>query len=68
MVMTYQTREGDMLDDICWRYYERVDVVIDVLDTNPGLAEYGAVLPKGLMILLPEIEIGEAIESIGLWD
>ena len=68
MVMTYQTREGDMLDDICWRYYERVDVVIDVLDANPGLAEYGAILPKGIMILLPEIEIGEAIESIGLWD
>ncbi len=68
MVMTYQTREGDMVDDICWRYYERVDVVIDVLDANPGLAEYGAILPKGIMILLPEIEIGEAIESIGLWD
>ncbi len=68
MVMTYQTREGDVLDDICWRYYERVDVVIDVLNANPGIVEYGAILPKGLMILLPEIERGEAIESIGLWE
>lgn len=68
MVMTYQTREGDMLDDICWRYYEREDAVIDVLNANPGIVEYGAVLPKGLMVLLPDVDFSEVIESIGLWD
>ncbi|WP_456295285.1 tail protein X [Vibrio sp. AK197] len=68
MAIIYQTRDGDVLDDICWRYYERVNVVIDVLNANPGIVEYGAVLPKGLKLVLPEISKASDEEIISLWD
>ncbi|MFW5455008.1 tail protein X [Thioalkalivibrio sulfidiphilus] len=34
-MVTYRTKDGDRLDRICYRHYERVDVLEQVLDANP---------------------------------
>lgn len=52
---TYTSRDGDLLDEIVWRYYGRQDnqLVERVLEANRGLADYGPALPPGLTILFP---------------
>lgn len=68
MAMTYRTREGDMLDAICWRHYGRENAVTAVLNANPGLADRGTILPSGIQITLPDLPPPVAKESSSLWD
>ena len=57
MTDTYRTQAGDMLDEICWLYYGRTRGTVEtVLEANPGLADYGPVLPAGVLVTLPIIE------------
>ena len=61
MTDTYRTQAGDMLDEICWLYYGRTHGTVErVLEANPGLADYGPVLPAGVLVTLPVIERQEA--------
>lgn len=53
--MQYRTVQNDMLDHICWRYYDRTDVIFEVLNANPGLCEQPEKLPSGLIIELPDL-------------
>ena len=56
MSMTYRTREGDMLDWICWKHYRRTAGTVEaVYEANRGLAASGMLLPAGLLITLPDI-------------
>lgn len=74
----YTTREGDMIDLICFRHYrgDKPGAVAAVLDANfrVGLADYGPRLPRGLDIVLPDIEGDVMAESraraalVSLWD
>lgn len=65
----YRTREGDMVDWICWKHYGRQAGAVEaVLEANPGLADYGAILPSNVIITLPDIELPESEEIIRLWD
>jgi phage tail protein X len=69
MAVKYRTREGDMLDHIAWKHYKKQSgAVEEILEANPGLAEYGEQLPAGLVINLPDINLPEAEEVIRLWD
>ena len=68
MATTYRTREGDIIDAICWRHYGRENAVINVLKANPGLADRGAVLASGIQIILPTLSTSVAKESSSLWD
>lgn len=68
---TYLTKDGDVLDWIVWNYYGATSdrFVERVLDVNPGLAGYGAVLPDGVRILLPELSPTEQTTAgVRLWD
>lgn len=52
----YTTREGDVLDAICWEHYGRTDGVVEaVLEANPGLASLQVSLPVGTVITLPDL-------------
>lgn len=66
-MIEYRTKHGDRLDQICFKHYGRVDVIVKVLDANIGLEEQSPVLPAGLIIKLPEIgqpgEFDKAKES-----
>lgn len=68
MATTYRTREGDVLDYICWKHYGTTSVVEKVLDANMNLAEYGTILPSGLSIELPDISLQKEVEAESLWD
>ena len=63
----YRTIEGDMIDDICHRHYGDEGMVEQVYEANPRLAALGPVLPKGITIVLPEIETAAPRSTIRLW-
>ena len=51
---TYETKQGDMVDEIAFRRFGRSsEAVTAILDANPGLAARGPVLPAGLVIRIP---------------
>lgn len=67
----YVTRMGDCIDQICHDFYgsERGGTVEAVIEANTGLAAYGAKLPAGLVITLPDLPTpADVIEPIQLWD
>lgn len=68
-VVYYRSKEGDTVDLVVWRYYGRQNelIVERVLEENPGLADYGPVLPEGVRIALPEIAEEQSTESVRLW-
>jgi phage tail protein X len=67
---TYITSDGDTADLIAWKYYGSVapSVVEKLLDANTGLADYGPVLPAGVSIALPEIDVAAKTQGVKLWD
>ena len=67
---TYQTRDGDVIDDVCRRFYGREAGAVEaVLEANPGLADLGTVLPAGTVVKLPELPRPlETIPTVKLWD
>jgi len=67
-MIVYRTKDGDVLDAVCHRHYGRVDVVVTVLDANPGLAELGVVYEAGHPIALPEIDAPVVKQTVRLWD
>ncbi|MEZ9525730.1 tail protein X [Enterovibrio norvegicus] len=68
MATIYRTREGDVLDAICFHHYGRESAVTDVMNANPGLAEKGPILPSGLSITMPEVSAPVVKKGSSLWD
>jgi phage tail protein X len=70
VAQTYVTSEGDQVDDIAARYYGSTSnlVVEQVLEANPGLADYGPTLPAGLRLVLPDIARPAQTQGVRLWD
>lgn len=66
----YVTSDGDTADLIAWNFYgtQAGRVVEQVLEANPGLANYGPVLPAGISVTLPEIAVVETASGVRLWD
>ncbi|MCJ8268187.1 MAG: tail protein X [Psychrosphaera sp.] len=70
---TYRTRDGDMLDQICWLHYDQQSgqqsgAVEQVLEKNPGLAALGPVYPENLLITLPQIVRTVVSQTVQIWD
>ncbi|MBG6248719.1 MULTISPECIES: tail protein X [Symbiopectobacterium] len=62
-------QQGDTLDALYYRHYGRTQGAVEaVLSVNPGLAEYGAILPHGTTVTLPDIATAPACESVQLWE
>lgn len=71
MAQTYKTRDGDVVDQIAWRQYGEVnaDILRMVLEANHGLADRGAVLPRGVSVVLPDIPKPTGTrKAVQLWD
>lgn len=65
----YRTKTGDMIDAICHRYYGSQSGAVErVYEANRSLADYGPVLPSGLVIELPEIPVALTVKAVKLWD
>ena len=63
----YRTVDGDMVDAICKAHYGREDMTPVVYGDNPGLAQLGPILSKGILITLREIEVNAVRKPIRLW-
>ncbi len=67
-MITYITKDGDVLDAICWKYYNKTSGVLEkVLEANRHLAELGAIFSAGVKIILPDLTQEEETESVKLW-
>lgn len=65
----YRTRDGDMLDAICWLHYGRQSGAVEaVLEANPGLADLGPVYSTGTLITLPDLAPPAPVPLVRLWD
>jgi len=56
MSRIYITETGDMIDDIAFKIYNDENMVALLLDANPGLVEQPPILPRGLEIILPDVQ------------
>jgi phage tail protein X len=70
MKVTIRAHQNDTVDSLCWRYYGRTAGVTEaVLETNPGLADYGPMLPQGLAVQMPEAQTtAPHRQMVNLWD
>ena len=65
-MITYTTKEGDILDWIVWQHYGTVSVLEQVIEANPNITD--EVLKPGIEIKLPYIEfIEQSKGDIKLW-
>jgi len=67
---TVIANQGDTVDAICWRYYGRTAGVTEaVLDANPGLTDFGPIIPHGTQVTLPDAAPqAEQRQVVNLWD
>lgn len=69
MATYYWSKEGEMIDLICWRHYGATRGVVEVvLEANPSLAEYSGSLPSGLRIKLPLIQEQLKKSKLKVWE
>lgn len=69
MSQVYVTRQFDMVDLICWRYYGRTQGTVEaVLAVNQNLADLAPILPEGLRILLPDLPAPDTTETLRIWN
>jgi|AntRauMFilla1563_2_1112583.scaffolds.fasta_scaffold382454_2 phage tail protein X len=63
----YLTGRGEVLDQIVLAQYGRRDVLVAVLDANPGLAELGPILPYRTRVTLPDLPAPSQTPVLRLW-
>jgi len=69
MTAEYRTRQGDLIDRICWHHYGRQSGAVEaVLGANPGLAALGPALPAGQVIVLPDLPAAQTDAVVNIWD
>ena len=69
--MQVHARQHDTVDALVWRYLgDGAGYVEQTLEMNPALARHGAVLPAGLVVILPEAapSTGQLADIVQLWD
>lgn len=65
--------QGDTLDILLWRHTGRTtDLLEATLLANPGLSDFGAILPHGTAVEIPDAAINAPASAnqplIQLWD
>jgi phage tail protein X len=70
MASTVHALQGDTVDAICWRIYGRTAGVTEaVLEANPGLADFGTILPHGTFVTIPDAAPqAPELQMVNLWD
>jgi phage tail protein X len=66
--MTYETKEGEMIDEIVVRIFGSLTTIDAIFALNPGLSDFPAKLPMGVKIRLPEIAKTVTTRSLPLWE
>ena len=66
-MITYVTKEGDVLDWIVWRHYGTISVLEKVMQANPNVTDEK--LDAGIEIKLPYVEtVKKNKGEIKLWN
>lgn len=61
--------DQDTVDLAAWRERGSEPGLVErILDTNPGLADLGPVLPLGTVIAVPEPQVQMPRSPVKLWD
>ncbi|MCP9661512.1 tail protein X [Escherichia fergusonii] len=71
MSITYTTRDGDRLDNICLKIYGRVSKTTEKVlyqVSNYGITDMCTVFRSGEIITLPDIEPEPVQKETQLWD
>ena len=70
MSVTVRAQQNETVDTLCWRHYGRTAGVTEaVLEANPGLADYGPILPQGLAVQMPKAQTAAPKrQMVNLWD
>ncbi|WP_055129228.1 tail protein X [Pseudomonas mediterranea] len=70
MPITLRTVQNDTVDALCWRHYGRTAGVTEtVLNANPGLADFGPILPQGVPVQMPEAQtVAPHRQMVNLWE
>lgn len=64
----YVTKQGDSVDLIAFeRFGTSSGTTERILDANPGLADYGPILPMGLVIKIPVPTKADRAPGINIW-
>lgn len=68
--MQVRAHQGDTIDSLCWRHLGSSSAVETVLETNPGIAALGPILPHGTLVTLPDAAPAATSQKtrIQLWD
>ncbi len=65
-MVTYITKEGDVLDWIVWRHYGTISVLEKVMQANPNIVDEK--LAAGVEIKLPYVEVVQKKNNeVRLW-
>ncbi len=69
-VAEYLTKDGDMLDAICYKHYGVQGGVVElVLQANQNLSEQPEILSTGIYIVLPDLPVLiNDVTPIRLWE
>lgn len=67
---SYLSKDGDTADRIAWAVYGRQNdrLTETLLDANPGLCEYGPILPAGVTVIIPDAPEPGVTTTVRLWD
>lgn len=70
MMVEYLTKDGDMLDAICYKHYGVQEGVVElVLQANQNLSEQPEILSTGIYIVLPDLPVPLSdITPVRLWE
>lgn len=64
----YRTKQGDVLDALCFKYYGDESHFDAVLDANAGLENYPDILPMGVTITFPvQAKAPATVSEVRLW-
>lgn len=65
-MVTYITKDGDVLDWIVWKHYGTMSALEQVMKSNPNVTE--EILSAGTVIKLPYIEVAQKTDNeVKLW-
>lgn len=68
MIVKMMSQENDTVAAMCMRFYGYTKGVVEaVMNANPHLHQYGAILPDGVIIVLPEPPAKTAQSTVTLW-
>lgn len=67
---TIRSRDGDSVPLILWQQMQRDDDEAEeaLYRLNPGLEQYGPILPAGIEIRLPELAAKTPTKVVNVWD